>query len=79
LTAPENGRVTIPAQVRRAAHIEPGQPLVMYVEDGRVVIETREQLVERTKRDFAANSSGADLVGELAAERRAEAAREAGE
>jgi bifunctional DNA-binding transcriptional regulator/antitoxin component of YhaV-PrlF toxin-antitoxin module len=39
--------VTIPAQVRRAAGIEAGVPLVAYVEDGRVVIETREQLADR--------------------------------
>ena len=33
------GRVTIPAQIRREAGIEAGTPLVVYVEDGRVVIE----------------------------------------
>jgi bifunctional DNA-binding transcriptional regulator/antitoxin component of YhaV-PrlF toxin-antitoxin module len=38
--------VTIPVQVRRAAGIEAGMPLVVYVEDGRIVIETREQLAD---------------------------------
>jgi AbrB family looped-hinge helix DNA binding protein len=69
--------VTIPAQIRRAAGIEAGVPLVVYVEDGRVVIETREQLANRTRRDIAAAWVGeGSVVDELIAERRAEAARE---
>ena len=77
LTVNEQGRVTIPAQIRRAAGIEPGAPLVVYVEDGRVVLETREQLAERLRRDVAAAWTGeGSVVDELIADRRAEAARE---
>jgi AbrB family looped-hinge helix DNA binding protein len=77
ITANEQGRVTIPAQVRRAAGIEPGVPLVVYVEDGRVVLETREQLVERIRRDVAAAWTGSgSVVDELIADRRAESARD---
>ncbi|MGH3451819.1 MAG: hypothetical protein ACRDQW_14050 [Haloechinothrix sp.] len=36
--------------------VVPGQTLVIYVEDGRVVIETRDQLAKRIRRDVAANS-----------------------
>lgn len=73
----EQGRVTIPAQVRRAAGIDVGMPLVVYVEDGRIVIETREQLANRIRRDVAAAWTGAgSVVDELIADRRAEAARE---
>jgi AbrB family looped-hinge helix DNA binding protein len=69
--------VTIPAQVRRAAGIEAGVPLVVYVEDGRIVIETREQLAERIRRDVAATWTGeGSVVDELIADRRTEAARE---
>ena len=69
--------MTIPAQIRRAAGIEPGTPLVVYVEDGRVVLETREQLAERLRRDVAAAWTGeGSVVDELIADRRAEAARE---
>ncbi|MGH3920450.1 MAG: AbrB/MazE/SpoVT family DNA-binding domain-containing protein [Pseudonocardiaceae bacterium] len=39
--------MTIPAQVRRAAGIKPGQTLVVYVEYGRVVIEERTHLLAR--------------------------------
>jgi AbrB family looped-hinge helix DNA binding protein len=77
LSVNEQGRVTIPAQIRRQAGIEAGVPLVVYVEDGRVVIETREQLAHRTRRDVAAAWIGEEsVVEELIAERRAEAARE---
>ncbi|WP_239028733.1 AbrB/MazE/SpoVT family DNA-binding domain-containing protein [Pseudonocardia acidicola] len=77
LTVNEQGRVTIPAQIRRAAGIEAGVPLVVYVEDGRVVLETREQLAERLRRDVAAAWTGeGSVVDELLADRRAEAARE---
>jgi hypothetical protein len=52
-------------------------PLVVYVEDGRIVIETREQLANRIRRDVAAAWTGAgSVVDELIADRRAEAARE---
>jgi AbrB family looped-hinge helix DNA binding protein len=78
VTVNDQGRVTIPAQVRRAAGIEAGVPLVAYVEDGRVVIETREQLADRIRRDVAAAWTGeGSVVDELIADRRADAAREA--
>jgi AbrB family looped-hinge helix DNA binding protein len=77
VAAAPDGRLTIPAQVRRAAGIEPGATLVVYVEDGRVVIETRDQLAARIKRDVAANWSGQEsVVDELITERRAEAAQQ---
>lgn len=50
---------------------------MVYVEDGRVVIETREQLAKRTRREVAAAWVGeGSVVDELIAERRAEAAQE---
>ena len=77
VTVNEQGRVTIPAQVRRAAGIEAGVPLVVYVEDGRVVIESRTQLATRIRRDVAATWTGdGSVVEELIAQRRTEAARE---
>lgn len=69
--------MTIPAQIRRAAGIQAGVPLVVYVEDGRVVLETRDQLAERLRREVAASWAGeGSVVDELIADRRAEAARE---
>lgn len=81
LSATADGRVTIPAQVGRAAGIEPGQTLVVYVEYGRVVIEERSHLLSRLQDEAikAATAAGhvGSVVDELIADRRAEAAREA--
>jgi AbrB family looped-hinge helix DNA binding protein len=77
LVVNQQGRVTIPAQIRREAGIEAGTPLVVYVEDGRVVIETREQLGQRIRREIAQSWTGeGPVVDELIADRRAEAAHE---
>ncbi|MFJ8815236.1 hypothetical protein [Amycolatopsis thermoflava] len=54
--------------------------MVMYVEDGRVVIEPRAHLAERIRDAVAEAWRGTgSAVDELIAERRSEAAREAGE
>jgi bifunctional DNA-binding transcriptional regulator/antitoxin component of YhaV-PrlF toxin-antitoxin module len=77
LTVNDEGGVTIPASIRQAAGIEAGVPLVAYLEDGRVMIETREQLADRVRREVAAAWTGdGSAVEELIADRRAEAARE---
>lgn len=78
VTASPDGRVTIPAPVRRAAGIEAGQRLVAYVEDGRVVLEEWGHLLRRVQTRVAAATAGhpGSAVDELIAERRAEAARE---
>lgn len=77
LTANEQGAVTIPEPVRQAAGIEAGVPLAVYVEDGRVMIETREQLADRVRREVAASWTGeGSVVDELIADRRAALARE---
>jgi AbrB family looped-hinge helix DNA binding protein len=77
LVVNQQGRVTIPAQIRREAGIEAGTPLVVYVEDGRVVIETRARLAQRLRREIAESWTGeGSVVDELIADRRAEAARE---
>jgi AbrB family looped-hinge helix DNA binding protein len=78
LTASPDGRVTIPAPVRRAAGIEPGQRLVAYVEDGRVVLEEWGHLLRRVQARVSVATAGhvGSAVDGLIAERRAEAARE---
>ena len=72
------GRVLIPAQFRRDLGLGPGARLLMYVEDGRLVLETPEQLMARIRRDVADSWRGGEesVVDELIAERRAEAAAE---
>lgn len=74
-----DGRILIPAQVRRDLGLAAGSTLLLSVEDGRVVMESRAQLVARMRREIAEAWQGdpADSVAdELLAERRAEAAAE---
>ncbi|MFP5070890.1 AbrB/MazE/SpoVT family DNA-binding domain-containing protein [Pseudonocardia nantongensis] len=74
-----DGRVLIPAQVRRDLGLSEGSALLLSVEDGRVVMESRDQLVARIRREVAASWQGdpdTSAADELIAERRAEAATE---
>jgi AbrB family looped-hinge helix DNA binding protein len=75
-TVTPQGRVTIPAALRRQAGIEVGDTVIVHVEDGRVVVETRDQLAARTRRDVAAAGVRGSVVEELLAERRADAAQD---
>jgi AbrB family looped-hinge helix DNA binding protein len=74
------GRVTIPAQLRRELGIEPGSPMIAYVDDGRLILEPRAHLIARIQRSARASRTGhGSVVDELIADRRAEATRERGE
>lgn len=75
----EQGRLVIPAQLRKALAIEPGQTLIARVEEGRLVLEPRETIVARIRAQFAHLPPGVSLADELVAERREEARREAAE
>ena len=73
------GRIVIPAHIRDELDIRPGQELIATVEDGRLVLETRDQILTRLQDSFTRVSRGVSLVDELIAERREEARKEAGE
>ena len=73
------GRIVIPAQFRKALDICAGETLIARVEDGRLVLETRERIIKRLRDSFANVPSDVSLVDELIAERREEARREAEE
>jgi bifunctional DNA-binding transcriptional regulator/antitoxin component of YhaV-PrlF toxin-antitoxin module len=74
LTVDDEGAVRIPAPVRQAAGIEVGVPLAVCLEDGRITIETREQLAGRIRREVAAawtgKGSAAHAAGLSLSERR---------
>jgi AbrB family looped-hinge helix DNA binding protein len=74
----QQGRIVIPAECRAAAGLKPGDELIVEtVEEGELRIRTKEQALREAQRIVARHSSGSrDLVAELIAERREEAARE---
>jgi AbrB family looped-hinge helix DNA binding protein len=72
VTMGDRGRLVIPAELRERAGLTEGTPLVLLETPAGMVLLTRPQLQERVRADL----EGLDLVGELLAERRAEAASE---
>ena len=70
------GRVVIPARLRRVLAIDQGDTLVARVEDGRIVLEKREQVLARLRRRFEKVPGEVSLANELISERREEARRE---
>lgn len=71
------GRIVIPAALRRRLRLATGDELVAWVEGERLVLERRDAALAELKGIFA--SSDGRGVERLIAERRAEAAREEAE
>ena len=72
-TVGDRGRLVIPAELRDRARLTEGTALTLIETPAGVVLLTRPQLQALVRADLA----GLDLVGELLAERREEAAAEA--
>jgi AbrB family looped-hinge helix DNA binding protein len=73
------GRVVIPAHIRRELSISAGDEFVVRVEEGRIVLESRGGLLKRLKDRYARVPEGVSLADELVDERRRAARREAEE
>jgi bifunctional DNA-binding transcriptional regulator/antitoxin component of YhaV-PrlF toxin-antitoxin module len=56
--------------------IGPGDVLVAFVEDGRLVLEKRESVLQRLRQRFAHIPAGVSLADELIAQRRNESRQE---
>lgn len=69
----QQGRVVIPAEVRAALDLQPGESLHLHVEDERLVLE-RPRRAAAQLRGLARAVTGRSLLDELLAERRAEVA-----
>jgi AbrB family looped-hinge helix DNA binding protein len=65
----DRGRLVIPAELRQRAGLLEGTPVVLVETTGGVVLLGRDQLKTMVRADL----SGLDLMGELLADRRAEA------
>ena len=66
----DRGRLVVPAELRARASLVEGTALTIIETSGGMVLMTRDQLRDRVRADLA----GLDLVGELLAERRTDAA-----
>lgn len=73
------GRLVIPASLRRSLGFEEGDSLIAREEAGRLVLEKRDTVKQRVKARFAHLSKDRSLVDELVAERREAAKAEAAE
>lgn len=69
------GRVVIPAPLRRKLGFEPGDTLVARVEEDRLILEKQETIKRRLKARFAQLPAGKSLAKELLAERHKDAKR----
>jgi AbrB family looped-hinge helix DNA binding protein len=70
------GRLVIPAEVRQALGLSPGDRLHLHVVGGRLILERPEHAVAELRRLGATVPRTRSLVDELLAERRAAAAAE---
>ena len=67
------GRVVIPASLRRAWKLKSGEVLLARLEADRLVLERPAQVVQRIKERFASLRNQSSLADELMVERRAAA------
>jgi AbrB family looped-hinge helix DNA binding protein len=73
------GRVVIPAGLRKALHLKPGDRLIARQDGESIVLERRDVVQKRLQARFSHIPKDISLAEELIADRRAEARREAGE
>jgi AbrB family looped-hinge helix DNA binding protein len=72
VTMGDRGRLVIPAELRSGMGLTEGTPMVLITGPGGLLLVTQEQLKSLVRADLA----GLDLVGELLADRRRQAAAE---
>ncbi|PKO63884.1 MAG: AbrB family transcriptional regulator [Betaproteobacteria bacterium HGW-Betaproteobacteria-17] len=70
------GRLVIPAALRKALRLQPGDRLIARQEGETLVLERRGAIAKRLQDRFRHIPQKVSLVDELIAERRAEAAKE---
>jgi len=72
-----NGRIVLPAKIRKSMGLKPGSTLVMWLKDGILQVESHEERIRRVQQEFSRFSKPGVLASdELVAERREEAQRE---
>ena len=73
------GRVVIPANLRRAWQLTTGEVLMAHLENDRLILEKPAQIAQRAKTRYAGLLGQPSLVDELIAERRRAAELEEGQ
>ena len=73
------GRIVIPASLRRSLQLEAGDKLIAREEEGRIVLEKQSAIKQRLKNRFTKISENRSLADELIIERREAAQEEAAE
>jgi AbrB family looped-hinge helix DNA binding protein len=77
VTLNENGRIVIPAAMRKALKVKPGDELLLHMEDGEVHVTTHARRIQKAQ-ELVRKRLGPnpDLVDGFIAERREAAKRE---
>jgi AbrB family looped-hinge helix DNA binding protein len=70
------GRLVVPSQLRRSLGLRSGERLVARVENGRLVLERPETIIQQIREQLRAAAGDVDLVDELIADRQEEVRRE---
>lgn len=70
------GRLVIPAPLRKRLGVDKGDTLLAHVDEGRIVLEKAESFKRRLKARFSILGKKVSLADELIADRRVEARRE---
>lgn len=74
VTLGPQGRLVVPAALRRELGLEEGSPLAIRTEGRRLILEPRTEVLRRVRSRYA--KGGKRMSNELIADRRAEARRE---
>jgi AbrB family looped-hinge helix DNA binding protein len=73
----ESGRIVLPAAIRKAHGLEPGERLTVYSKDGEIRILSRKMALESLRADIVKKRGSLEgILDEFLAERRKEASRE---
>jgi AbrB family looped-hinge helix DNA binding protein len=70
------GRIVVPAELRRELGLDEGSTLNATTRDGRLILEPRSVVLDRMRRRFAVAHRSTSLSRELIDDRRDEARRE---
>lgn len=76
LTVSKQGEIVIPTSFRKQLAIDAGSKLLVYVEESRLIMETRKQLWQSIHKACSKIKANRDLAEELTEERREMAKKE---